>query len=301
MEKQMNYISQYLYICQNQRRLSAKTVKAYRIDLLQFATFEDIHPNDDLRDILSTYIISMNAILKPRSVKRKIASLRAYYNYLEQENLIEYNPFYRLRVDVKTPLQLPRTIPQRVIAQMLSAAHSDLKVAKTPACKRIALRNAAVLELLFSSGMRVSELCNLNVEDIDLTDGIVRVFGKGAKERILQIGHPDVLSILQHYQSEVNSTGAFFKSRNGRRLSDQSVRNMVNRYALRVQAPLHITPHMFRHSFATLLMEENVDIRYIQQILGHSSITTTQIYTHVSMKKQREIMTQSNPRNLIAL
>lgn len=301
MEEQTNYISQYLYTCQNQRRLSAKTVKAYRIDLVQFAAFKDARPHNDMRNTLSAYIVSMNAVLKPRSVRRKIATLRAYFNYLEQENLIEYNPFNRLRVDVKTPLQLPRTIPPRVIAQMLSAAHSDLQVAGTPAFKRIALRNAAVLELLFSSGMRVSELCNLNVEDIDLAEGIVRVFGKGAKERILHIGHPDVLSILQRYQSEENPAGAFFKSRNGARLSDQSVRNMVNRYALRVQAPLHITPHMFRHSFATLLMEENVDIRYIQQILGHSSITTTQIYTHVSMKKQREIMMQSNPRNLIAL
>lgn len=301
MEKQIDPISQYLHICQNQRRLSAKTIKAYRIDLAQFSAFKKTHPNDDLRDILSTYIVSMNAVLKPRSVKRKIASLRAYYNYLEQENLIEYNPFYRLRVDVKAPLQLPRTIPQRVIAQMLSVAHLDLQAAGTSACKCIALRNAAVLELLFSSGIRVSELCNLNVEDIDLAEGTIRVFGKGAKERILQIGHPDVLSILQRYQSEEYSTGAFFRNRNGTRLSDQSVRNIVNRYALRVHAPLHITPHMFRHSFATLLMEENVDIRYIQQILGHSSITTTQIYTHVSMKKQREIMTQSNPRNLIAL
>ena len=301
MEKQIDPISQYLHICQNQRRLSAKTIKAYRIDLAQFSAFKKVHPNGKERETLSDYIVSMNAVLKPRSVKRKIASLRAYYNYLEQENLIECNPFHMIRVDVKAPLLLPRTVPQRVIAQMLSAAHSDLEVTGTATSKRIALRNVAVLELLFSSGMRVSELCNLNVEDIDLEEGTVRVFGKGAKERILQIGHPDVLSILQRYQSEGNSTGAFFRSRNGRRLSDQSVRNMVNRYALRVQAPLHITPHMFRHSFATSLMEENVDIRYIQQILGHSSITTTQIYTHVSMKKQREIMTQSNPRNLIAL
>ena len=158
MEKQMNYISQYLYICQNQRRLSAKTVKAYRIDLSQFSAFKNANPNSKEWENLSAYIVSMNAVLKPRSVKRKIASLRAYYNYLEQENLIECNPFHTLHVDIKTPLQLPRTIPQRVIVKMLSAAYSDLQTAKTPACKLITLRNAAVLELLFSSGMRVSEL-----------------------------------------------------------------------------------------------------------------------------------------------
>lgn len=301
MKNVSDLISQYLFVCQTQRRLNEKTIKAYRIDLTQFAAFLDKYQAKDERETITSYIATMNHTLKPRSVKRKTASIRAFYTYLEHEELIKDNPFSKLRLAMQMPFQLPRTIPQRIIAQMLSAAYADLRHAVTPTSKSLALRNATVMELLFSTGMRVSELCGLNVEDVDLVEGTIRIWGKGAKERMIQIGHPSVLEVLQQYHIAVKSTQAFFLNRNGRRLTAQSVRNMINRYAVHVNSPIHITPHMFRHSFATSLMEENVDIRYIQQILGHSSIATTQIYTHVSMKKQREILTVSNPRNQIPL
>lgn len=301
MKNVSDLISQYLFVCQNQRRLNEKTIKAYRIDLTQFAAFWAKHQARDERETITSYIVTMNRTLKPRSVKRKIASIRAFCTYLEHEELIECNPFSKMRFAIQMPLQLPRTIPQRIIEQMLSTAYADLRYAATPASKSLALRNSAVMELLCSTGMRVSELCNLNVEDIDLVEGAIRIWGKGSKERMIQICHPAVLTILQTYQETIKPSQAFFLNRSGKRLTDQSVRNMINRYALRVNAPIHITPHMFRHSFATLLMEENVDTRYIQQILGHSSITTTQIYTHVSMKKQRDILMRSNPRNQILL
>lgn len=300
MENISELITQYLFVCQKQRRLSEKTIKAYRIDLTQFAVFLGEHPAQKERDIVASYVVAMNQTLKPRSVKRKAASIRAFYNYLEREDQIDFNPFNKLCLSIKMPIQLPRTIPQRIISQMLSEVYADLRQAKTPARTKLALRNAAVLELLFSSGMRVSELCALNNEDVDLVEGTVRIWGKGAKERMILIGHPDVLSILQRYKDAVAPAKSFFLNRCGNRITDQSIRSMVNRYALRVHAPMHITPHMFRHSFATLLMEADVDTRYIQQILGHSSITTTQIYTHVSMKKQRDILIQNNPRNRIA-
>lgn len=301
MENISALIPQYLFVCAKQRRLSEKTVKAYRIDLTQFAAFLHEKAMQDEREAIMNYVTVINGILKPRSVKRKIASVHAFYNYLEQESLIDRNPFDKLRIPIQMPIQLPRTIPQRIIGQMLSTVYDDLRQAVTPGKKTLFLRNAAVMELLFSSGMRVSELCGLDVRDVDLVDGTIRIWGKGSKERIIQIGHPDVLTILEKYRNKIKSSEAFFLNRNGKRLNDQSVRSMVNQYAIRVRAPMHITPHMFRHSFATLLMEEDVDTRYIQQILGHSSIGTTQIYTHVSMKKQRMILTQKNPRNQITL
>lgn len=301
MDNISDFISKYLFTCQKQQRLSAKTIKAYRINLTQFAAFLREHPTKDEREAITSYVVAMNQALKPRSVKRKTASIRAFYNYLDREELIDFNPFHKLRLEMHMPLQLPRTIPQGVIAQMLSTAYMDLRQAATQAEKNMALRNTAVMELLFSSGMRVSELCGLNDEDVNLAEGTIRIFGKGAKERMVHIGHPAVLDILQKYHDTVPSDGAFFLNRNGKRLTDQSVRSMISRYAARVDAPMHITPHMFRHSFATLLMEQDVDTRYIQQILGHSSITTTQIYTYVSMKKQRDILTQKNPRNQIPL
>lgn len=126
---------------------------------------------------------------------------------------------------------------------------------------------------------------------------------KGAKERLIQIGNHDVLKAVESYQrafgEKIEKAGWFFVNRLGRQLSDQSVRNMITKYSDMAGIQMHITPHMFRHSFATLLLEEDVDIRYIQQLLGHSSIVTTQIYTHVASKKQRDILTTKHPRNRI--
>ena len=151
--------------------------------------------------------------------------------------------------------------------------------------------------------MRISELCSLKPQNIDLENNTVRIYGKGAKERILQVGNPDVLSALRLYyetfREDIEICGYFFVNRLDRRLSDQSVRFMIDRYAKLANLEQHITPHMFRHSFATLLLEQDVDIRYIQQMLGHSSISTTEIYTHVSNGKQKDILFHRHPRNLM--
>ena len=131
--------------------------------------------------------------------------------------------------------------------------------------------------------MRISELCSLHSYDVNLSEGVIRIYGKGDKERLIQIGNQEVISAVCAYQDsyakQIEETGWFFLNRLGNRLSSQSVRFMINKYCQAAGIQLHITPHMFRHSFATLLLEEDVDIRYIQQLLGHSSITTTQIYT----------------------
>lgn len=140
---------------------------------------------------------------------------------------------------------------------------------------------------------------------IDLENHTLKIFGKGSKERIIQIENPDVLKALSNYfaafQDDISCAGFFFVNKLKHRLSEQSVRAMINRYVTSIGYERHITPHMFRHSFATLLLEEDVDIRYIQRILGHSSITTTQIYTHVAMAKQKEILSVKHPRNKIKL
>lgn len=160
-----------------------------------------------------------------------------------------------------------------------------------------------MLELLLSTGLRVSELCSLSFSDIDSEQGFVRIYGKGSKERILQITNLSVIEALTNYRclwgNQPETAGFFFCNRLGHRLSEQSVRLMIKRYAQLANIAESITPHMFRHTFATLLLEEDVDIRYIQRILGHSSIMTTQIYTHVTNCRQRDILTTKNPRNKI--
>ncbi len=156
------------------------------------------------------------------------------------------------------------------------------------------------MELLFATGMRISELCSLGKDDIYFEDGTVSIYGKGSKERRIQIGNHDVLQILkeykQEYQKEIENCQHFFANQTGRSLSDQAVRRLINKYTSLAAIDLHITPHMFRHTFATSLLEADVDIRYIQEMLGHSSITVTEIYTHVAVSKQRDILVTKHPR-----
>ena len=162
------------------------------------------------------------------------------------------------------------------------------------------LRDAAIIELLFMTGIRISELCSLSNNSINLHTGTILIYGKGDKERRLQITNANVLSILKKYKSNVpfcpDPYAPFFINQNGTPISDQSIRRMLRRYCNLANINLHITPHMFRHTFATSLLDADVDIRYIQEMLGHSSITTTEIYTHVSTAKQTDILTNKHPR-----
>lgn len=163
------------------------------------------------------------------------------------------------------PLVLPKTIPLRVIEQLLSAAYQAHKKSRTNQELKISLRDIAVIELLFATGMRVSELCGLNTEDIDLIDGTVKIYGKGSKERILRITNHAVIASLRNYINEYRprAQSPFFLTQRQTRLAEQSVRLALRKYAEQIGISQRITPHMFRHSFATLLLEKDVDIRYI--------------------------------------
>ncbi len=305
MDNLSTWHTQYLSACQFQKGLDKKTLKAYRIDLLQFIHFLEQHSLPLSRDGVMEFVSEMHTKYQPRTIRRKVASLKAFCNYLEFEGLISENPFSALRLKLASPLILPRTIPLSVVESLLHTAH-DLEYQQTLSASRanMLVRDIAVLELLFATGMRVSELCSLKCADVNLTEGEVRIFGKGAKERIIQIGSSDVLTILRNYRSQnkeaMDKSGSFFVNCRQKPLSDQSVRNIITKYTRLAGESLHITPHMFRHSFATLLLEEDVDIRYIQRMLGHSSILTTQIYTYVSGKKQRDILSTKHPRNRLS-
>ena len=300
--KQM--IENYLMYCKGQKKLSLKSIKAYAIDLEQFRRYI---ATDELpvKANISAYIAHLHKTNMPRTVKRKIASIRAFFNYLEFEELITENPIKKIKTKFQEPQMLPRTISLKIIESILSVAYQELKQAQTAYAINSALRNIAMIELMFATGLRVSELCSLNSDHIDLCNGNILIMGKGKRERILQVGNPEVISILQRYSEEsvlrYHRTGFFFINRLSTRISEQSVRFLVKRLCNKAKIGQNITPHMFRHSFATLLLEEDVDIRYIQHMLGHSSIVTTQIYTQVSMKKQRQILTVKHPRNRISV
>ena len=298
-------IQNYLSTCVHQKKLNEKTLKAYRIDLTQFDFFVTQSQFPFGKECLAAYISSLHDEYMPKTVKRKIASLRAFLNFLEFDEQLDENPLPKIRTAFKEPLVLPKTLPIKTIQKMLRKAYANTENCSTDVQYNNSLRNIAILELLFAVGIRVSELCSITAREIDLKSGAIKIHGKGARERIVYIMNKDTLASLKIYseacKTEIRRSGWFFVNRLGNRLSEQSVRTMIKNLAKQTNLEERITPHMFRHSFATLLLEEDVDIRYIQSILGHSSITTTQIYTHVSAKKQRAILMKKHPRNKILL
>ena len=294
-------IKNYIEYCTAQKRLDTKTLKAYKIDLRQFSEQISITEIEYITtSVLESYITNLHQQYSPKSVKRKIASIKAFFHYLEYKDIIILNPFNKLQIKFREPVILPKTIPLKTLEVLFNAGYAKYHKTTSPCQKRKTLRDIAVLELLFATGIRISELCSILLQNMDLQNNIILIHGKGSKERLIHICDPNVLNILNQYYTEyysqISACGYFFVNNTGNRLSDQSVRDMINKYCRIADIDYHITPHMFRHTFATQLLEEDVDIRYIQTMLGHSSINVTEIYTHVTMSKQKDILASKHPR-----
>lgn len=306
MKTLQDTINEYLIFCKNQKRLDHKTLKAYQIDLSQFAAkYSNIVVCDISTHILEEFIINLHEKYKPKTVKRKIASLKALFHYMMYKEIIDINPFDKMQIKFREPMHLPKTIPLHTIETLLTTMYQHYSNAKTDTQKKHILRDIAVIELLFATGIRISELCHLSPDDFNSYDKEILIYGKGSKERKIQIGNDDVFNLLTRYYLEYNSDickcNHLFVNNFGNPLSEQSVRNIIGKYCRLANITVHITPHMFRHSFATFLLEEDVDIRYIQEMLGHSSISVTQIYTHVNTAKQKDILTKKHPRKNITI
>ena len=249
------------------------------------------------RDLLISYIKHLNQNFAPRSVKRKLASIRAFYHELELDGTLDESPFDKLHIRIQSPKPLPRIIPNQIVHDLLQCAYASY----SPTRRNI-LRDIMVLELLFSTGLRVSELCALSKDTFLLEGSELRLLinGKGSKERILQIASPELLKLVRIYcrefHTEIQTQGFILFNQRGKPLSPQSVRRIIQKYLNRIGAEYHVTPHMLRHTFATSLLEAGMDIRYIQSLLGHSSISTTQIYTHVTTAQQTLLLAEKHPR-----
>lgn len=291
-------VKPYLEYCTYRKELDAKTVKAYRIDLTQF--FSYVQSTEPEKETIEQYITELHKKYKQKTIKRKIASIKAFYSYLEEEELVEQNPFRKIKVKFKETIILPRIIPREEIEQLLNYIYASLSSLSGIQYKH-SLRDAAVIEVFFATGARVYEISNIRAENINLNSGLIRIMGKGRKERYIQISNTAVLDILRKYyeenEPEIKKSGYFFINNRGKRYTEQSIRLMLKKYTLKAGIQRKITPHMFRHSFATYLIEEGVDVSCVQQILGHSSIKTTQIYIHVAAKKQADILRELHPRN----
>ena len=306
MKEVHNLIEDFLFHCKYEKNLSPLTLKAYSIDLNQFLVFlktkniENIQQVD--KYILRDYLKKLFESGKPKTVKRKIASVKALFTHLEFEDIILINPFHKMKLGIKEGKQLPKTIELKKIKKLFSYLYE--KKEKTNITNNYSYkaltRDIAVLELLFASGMRVSELATLKLNNINFSKGFVIIRGKGNRERIIPIPHNDIINALKNYyelfKDEINKNKHFFINRFSSRLSEQSIRLMIRKYTKAINLQQHITPHMFRHSVATLLLENGVDIRYIQNILGHSTINTTQIYVQVNEAPKRKILKLKHPR-----
>lgn len=296
MTKQNTTLSTYLDYCLYRKELDPKTIKAYRIDLTQYFNF--LNGEGPTKPKIEEYITALHKTYKQKTVKRKIASLKAFYSYLEEEEIIEESPLRRIKVKFKETVVLPRIIPRIEIEKLLNTMYSYRNKAANP---NRWLRDIVVVEVFFATGARVYEISNIHADCVDLDSGLIRIMGKGGKERYIQIGERDIIKLLQDYyrvnEEAIKKCGFFFVNQRGNRYTEQSIRNMLKFYTKKAGIERNITPHMFRHSFATYLIEEGVDVSCVQQILGHSSIKTTQIYIHVAAKKQAEILQNRHPRN----
>lgn len=285
------HISTFLDYCKTHKRLSSHTIRAYKNDLLQFY-------NSNYSSV-ETYVEHLTkSNIKSNTLRRKIASLKVFYSYLKYHNLVDENPFNQLRYQFRTEKILPKTIPYDILKSIFSHLEQKVTYSKTKYQKQKAERNLLIISLLLSTGIRISELCHIHLKDINFSNRTLHIIGKGKKERILFLGDQTTFNLLETYINKyyIRPNDYLFTGQNPlKALSEQSVRLILKKLVKKNNLSITITPHMFRHSFATMLLDKDVDIRYIQQILGHSSISVTQIYTHVSQSKQKEILTLCNP------
>ena len=293
---QEKWLEQYFEDCEKSRGLSEHSLKAYRIDLRHFKEKMNDFKLDIDKESLKDYIRFLHNKYKPKSAKRKLASVKAFFKYLVYEDIIVTNPFEKIRVDYREPKTLPKTIDRRTISRIYKLSEKDLEKSETQYQRELNLRNHLAINILISTGIRVSELCNIKCTNVNLRSRTILIEGKGKKERMLHISSADTVQLIDKYLKFTdNETIYLFQSMKGEKLDANSIRHLLKKYSKEAHLSKNVTPHQFRHTFATMLLEENVDIRIIQKILGHSSINTTAIYADVAQAKIKQVMTKKNP------
>ncbi|MDH7576251.1 MAG: site-specific tyrosine recombinase XerD [Bacillota bacterium] len=289
-------LHEFLNYLRVERGLAHNTVESYLYDLVQFAAYlakGKLGLKDASQNLILDYLgYQREQGRSARTLSRYLAAIRSFYHYLLQENYIAVDPTQNL-----TSPKLERRLPR-----ILSVQEVDLLLSQPNVRSVTGLRDRAMLEFLYATGMRVSELTGLNTEHLNLEVGYVRCLGKGSRERIIPIGMVAVRYTKEYLlKSRVklrknNWERALFLNRHGRRLTRQGFWKILKGYAQKVGIQREITPHILRHSFATHLLENGADLRIVQEMLGHADVTTTQIYTHLSQKKLREVYEKAHPR-----
>jgi integrase/recombinase XerC len=292
--KDQGWIDRFIRHLEFERRLSPQTCKNYRRDLLVLREFRDYSGVDSWDDMDSEHFRAFSASsfrkgLSARSIQRRLSACRTFYRYLLREKHVKTNP----TADVSAPRGKKR-LPGNMDADRM--AH----LVNIPGEGPLVDRDRAILELLYSSGLRLSELTGLDCNDIDSNTAMVHVTGKGSKDRIVPVGRKALAALAKWHKSRpqlaATDEKALFVSNRGTRISARSVQSRVNHWARRQGIDTNVYPHLFRHSFATHLLESSHDLRGVQELLGHANISTTQVYTHLDFQHLAQIYDQTHPR-----
>ena len=299
MQKFIDPLDDYLHFIRVERQLSDNTLASYKRDLVDYITsIAEEQQLNSYDEVTRHHILLHLEKLKmqgkaARSIARHISSIRSYHQFLLREKISSSDPTVHLQLPV-VEQKLPTVLSIEEIERLISTPNTS---------KPQGVRDIAILELLYGSGMRISELIELNLDDVHLTMGFVRVFGKGGKERIVPLGR-SALQACSNYINEARpkllttnlKTDALIINQRGKRLTRQGVWKLLKQHAEEANIQQELTPHVLRHSFATHLIENGADLRAVQELLGHSDISTTQIYTHISKKRLSEVYKQFHPR-----
>ncbi len=281
------YIEKFLDYLEIEKNYSKYTLINYKRDLLDFLPFVN-KPLDKLDYfIFRKFLANLNSkSLSKRTVSRKISTLKSFFKFLLKEGFIRANP----------ALSIPYPKLDKLLPKFLTEEEVKRFLDNLPESKDLEIRDKTVLEILYSSGMRISELIGLNLEDVDLLSGIIKVRGKGKKERILPVGKPAERIFKKYIEQRRFNNKALFLNRFGRRISAVGIRKAINKRAKLIALKEKVSPHVFRHSFATHILNRGADLRSVQELLGHSNITTTQIYTHLTVDNLKRVYDKAHPR-----
>ncbi len=287
-------IDEFIHHLEFERRLSPETCKNYRRDLLALLNFRTKSNINSWQDMDSEHFRTFSAScyrkgLSASSIQRCLSACRTFYRYLIREKYVDGNPITNISAP-KGKKRLPGNIDADQMSQLLDI----------PGKGSLVNRDRAILELLYSSGLRLSELIKLNFDDIDLQNAIVKVTGKGGKERIVPVGSKAIDALKKWYRCRDKLANldekALFVSNRGNRISPRSVQARISYWAKHQGIEIKIYPHLFRHSFATHILESSQDLRGVQELLGHANISTTQIYTHLDFQHLAQIYDKTHPR-----
>jgi integrase/recombinase XerC len=284
-----DHIDKFLKYLEIERGVSPHTLRAYRKDLREFFRFANMNPEDvEFAEVRGFVADQIKSGLNKTTVSRRLASVRSFFKFLYREGYKKLNPA-KLVPNPKTPKLLPR---------FLSVDDTFSLVEKPEGRGLLSARDKAILELLYSSGLRVSELQGLDVEDINTREGLLKVKGKGKKERIVPVGSKALDAIKSYLVERIpvkKKDKAMFLNRSGSRLTDRGVRRVVVKYARLIGISGRIGPHALRHTFASHLLQGGADLRVIQELLGHASLSTTQKYTHLDVTHLIDVYDNAHP------